>query len=373
MNTKGNKKRTKSKVLQICGIQFGGIESLVFNLISNLNSKIDFEYLSPSPNGDSYLYRLKEMNISIHFAKKNKFSQILQLYKILKKGNFNVVHSHNLFSSGMNMLIAYLAGVPIRVAHAHSTNNRHKLTLMRRIYECTMRLFIRIFSTDMIAVSEESALYVFGKNSINGSKLKILPNGINYEIFNPENYNSNIVKKELGLKENDVHFISVARFSEAKNHSFLISVFEEILYFIPNAHLTLVGSGVLEKQIIELVHEKKLDEHVTFLGARNDVASILSAMDYFILPSLWEGFGIVFIEAQAMGVYCFASDRVPKATDAGQIDYISLNKSPLEWAKYIYNKHTQLKKTNKNLNLGEKYDIKTIEKKLVNIYERYKG
>lgn len=360
----------KGKVLQICGIQYGGIESLILNLITTLNNKFQFEYFSPIPKGDSYLDRIKTMNIPIHFVKNNKLTQIIQLFRILKNGKFDVVHSHSLFFSGLNLFIAFLAGVPIRIAHAHSTNNKNKLTLIRRIYENSMRFFINIFSTDMIAVSKEAAIYVFGKKSINSPKLKIIPNGINYEIFNPENYNPKIIKKELGLKEGDVHFVTVARFSFSKNHSFLINVFEEILNFIPNAHLTLVGSGDLERDIKIFVKEKNLNENVTFLGARNDVASIMSAMDYFILPSLWEGFGIVFIEAQAMGLHCFASDKVPRETDAGKIDYIPLDKTPFEWAKYIYNKHIQLKNNKRKMNFRKKFDIKTVGKNLVDIYER---
>ena len=185
----------KGKVLQICGIQYGGIESLILNLITTLNNKFQFEYFSPIPKGDSYLDRIKTMNIPIHFVKNNKLTQIIQLFRILKNGKFDVVHSHSLFFSGLNLFIAFLAGVPIRIAHAHSTNNKNKLTLIRRIYENSMRFFINIFSTDMIAVSKEAAIYVFGKKSINSPILKIIPNGINYEIFNPENYNPKIIKK----------------------------------------------------------------------------------------------------------------------------------------------------------------------------------
>ena len=106
---------------------------------------------------------------------------------------------------------------------------------------------------------------------------------------------------------------SVGRFSQVKNHRFLIDIFEKILIhsgkdFHPL--LVLIGTGDLQSEIIELCRFKGLNDCVKFLGARNDVDRLLQAMDAFVLPSIYEGFPVAAIEAQAAGLPCFLSDSI---------------------------------------------------------------
>jgi glycosyltransferase involved in cell wall biosynthesis len=78
-------------------------------------------------------------------------------------------------------------------------------------------------------------------------------------------------------------------------------------------------------------------DKVTFWGVRSDIPEILSCMNGFVLPSLWEGLGIVSIEAQFMGLPVFASERIPREADLGGLITISLEKGAANWAKKIYN------------------------------------
>ena len=142
---------------------------------------------------------------------------------------------------------------------------------------------------------------------------------------------------------------------------------------ITDAHLTLVGDGELRTDVEEYVIEKGLKEKVTFTGNRNDIPSILSAMDYFLLPSRGEGFGIVFIEAQAMGLYCFASDTVPKSVNMGNISFIPLECTPYQWASQIeeiYFNHETREIRPEHL---EHFNIKSTESKIARIYNREAG
>lgn len=369
-------KYKNQSVLQICGIGTGGIETLVMELIQRLCSKnIDFEIYTTEPIDTTNKKMLEKIGVKLNFINedKNKINYILDLYKLLRCNNYKVVHSHNLFSSGVNMFLAWLVGVPVRITHAHDTQTDVKSSLYRKIYEIAMRSLIRIFSTDLVAVSEEAACFVFGKKSINNKKTQIIFNGINLDKFQKEKYSEENGCKELGLKPNDIKFVSVARFAIEKNHRFLIDVFYETLKVIPNAHLTLVGDGELKVNIEQYVKVKGISDKVLFLGIRKDIPFILSAMDYFILPSLREGFGIVYLEAQAMGLHCFASDCIPKVADAGNISFISIKNTPLQWAKKIENVHNNKNTTTTNTNLPKtlrKFDIKIIEKKFIAIYKR---
>lgn len=136
--------------------------------------------------------------------------------------------------------------------------------------------------------------------------------------------------------ENKLVIGNVGRFHFQKNHEFLIRIFAEIHKRNKQSVLLLVGQGELEADIREQVRRLHLEEHVSFLGLRNDVSDLMSAMDVFLFPSVFEGLGIVAIEAQASGLPCIVSTEVPqdaKVTD--RIKFIPLSLSAEEWAKEV--------------------------------------
>jgi glycosyltransferase involved in cell wall biosynthesis len=361
------------RVLEICGIGTGGIETLVMSIIKDLRKdNFEFEVYTNEPNDLSNKKKLEEMGICINLISENQkkinIRYMHNLYKQLKSKEYSVVHSHNLFASGVNLFVAKLAGVPVRIAHAHNTKARAKRTFSRKFYESVMKILIKMFATDLVAVSEEAAVFVFGKKSLKDKRLQIIFNGIDLNKFNKGKYSSQDIYEELGLNKDDIHFVSVARFALQKNQKFLINVFSKVLQQLPNSHLTFVGDGELKADVEKYVNEKGISNKVTFLGTRKDIPNILSAMNYFILPSLWEGFGIVYVEAQAMGLHCFASDCIPKVADAGNISFIPLENSPSQWANEILKEYNESKnKKLRNINM-EQFDIKLMEKKISAIY-----
>ncbi|MGI6140544.1 MAG: glycosyltransferase [Caldicoprobacterales bacterium] len=363
----------KKSVLQICGIDTGGIETLVINLIHGLKDRYDFEMYTNTPKNSENKIKLEQMSVKINYyddVLKSKTGYVFSLIRHLYNNRYDIIHSHNLFSSGVNMFAGWLTRIPIRIAHAHNSHAEVEYTLWRRIYEFLMRLMMRIFATDMIAASDEAAKFVFGKKSMNNRKTRIIPNGINLDEFNKEKYNPYVILEELELNPSDVHFVTVARFSHEKNHFFLIDTFLEVSRIINNAHLTLVGDGELKAEIAEYVNQKGLKKKVTFTGNRGDVPSILSAMDYFLLPSRGEGYGAVFVEAQAMGLYCFASDAVPRCVDMGNISFISLENPPCQWASKIAQTHYNNKKKVIKPELLQSFSIKSAERKIAEIYSK---
>jgi glycosyltransferase involved in cell wall biosynthesis len=369
MATKGGNK----SVLQICGIDTGGIETLVINLIHGLKDRFNFEMYTKTPRNPENKMKLDQMSVKIHYydnISKSKVGYVFSLIRHLYNNHYDIIHSHNLFSSGVNMFAGWLTGIPIRIAHAHNSHAEVEYTIKRRVYEFLMKLMIRFFATDMIAVSEEAAKFVFGKKSMNNTKTRIIPNGINLDEFNKGKYCPHAIYKEFGLNPNDVHFVTVARFSREKNHFFLIDTFLEVTKNINDAHLTLVGDGELKTEVEKYVSQKGLKEKVTFTGNRSDVPSILSSMNYFLLPSRGEGYGIVFIEAQAMGLYCFASDAVPKSVDMGNISFISLENSPFQWASKIAQIHFNYDIKEIEPELLQPFSIKAAESKIAEIYSK---
>ena len=128
----------------------------------------------------------------------------------------------------------------------------------------------------------------------------------------------------------------VGRFSPPKNHTLLIDIFASIHKQRPDSALLLVGDGELRAQIESRVRDLGLQEHVIFTGVRSDVADLMQAMDIFVFPSLYEGLPVTMVEAQAAGLPCFISDKVPRdcvLTDL--VTQIPLDASPDQWSESI--------------------------------------
>lgn len=150
----------------------------------------------------------------------------------------------------------------------------------------------------------------------------------------------------------------MGRFHFQKNHAFLIKVFECLSERNEKYHLLLVGQGQLEPEIRELVKREGLESKVTFLGARGDVDKIYQAMDLFILPSQFEGLGVVALEAQAALLPCVLSGGVPEIARVNEnVVFVPLKDSPEQWADTVEKMLGKIQVANKMI--GSEYDIST--------------
>lgn len=185
----------------------------------------------------------------------------------------------------------------------------------------------------MFVCGIDAGNWLFGKNY--QDKFIMQNNAIVAEKFRYCTEKSEIEKKRLNV-ENKLVIGHVGRFFRQKNHEFLIDIFAEIKRMQPQSVLLLVGSGDLEEAVHEKVSQFGLEESVIFLGNRDDVAGIMQAFDLFLFPSLCEGLPVTMVEAQAAGLKCFISDRVPTECILTEtVEIISLDKSASEWAEEI--------------------------------------
>ncbi len=179
-------------------------------------------------------------------------------------------------------------------------------------------------ATDFAACSEEAARWLYG-DKIPKEKIKIIPYGVALEQYR---YDADVRKRyraELEI-ENEYVIGHVGRFAYQKNHEFLIEIFRKIVRIDNNVKLLLVGIGELEEKVKAEVREYKLEDKVIFTGKREDVCGLMQAMDIFVFPSRFEGFGIVLIEAQAAGLKCLTSKNVPeKARITDNIEFLDLD------------------------------------------------
>lgn len=199
-----------------------------------------------------------------------------------------------------------------------------------------MRRKILSSATHFLACSEAAAEWLYGK-AWASSRAEVFHNAIDLAPFAGLPDGRDEARKKLKLPPDGFLVAHVGRFDVQKNHGFLIGVFEALLAQRPDAHLLLVGEGVLRDRIGEDVQDKNIQHRVHFLGVRSDVPEILKAVDAFVFPSLFEGLGIVLIEAQAAGTPSIASDVVPREADVhlGLVRTETLSASKERWARQI--------------------------------------
>ena len=191
-------------------------------------------------------------------------------------------------------------------------------------------------------------------------------NGIRMERFVPELYNRDEIRSSLGIDSQDYLVGNVASCSEQKNHEMILDVFCEVIKRRPDSRLLLVGRGGERPKVEARINELNIEDKVIILENRDDIPALMSAMDVFVFPSKWEGFGNVLIEAQCMGLRCIISDRVPEAVRLTNLVVVrSLEDNPSEWAE------TLLDNTILGSPIGklEDYDMRKSVDKLIELYE----
>ena len=195
-------------------------------------------------------------------------------------------------------------------------------------------------------------------------KVITVNNGVNLERFHRELYDRETIRERLGVEKETLLLGHIGRFHEQKNHEFLVRVFYEVCKRKAQAHLLLIGIGTLRDQVEQQIHDLGLDEKVTIFQNRHDVPELMCAMDVFVFPSRWEGFGNVMVEAQSMGMPCVVSDRIHENVIVNSnVSMLTLDAPIREWAEAVL-RGMQAEVSD---DIG-KYDIRNSVKKLENIY-----
>lgn len=364
------------KIFQLVGsYKGGGVEAVVMNFYRNIDrNKIQFTFVCDEDSTDIPYEEIEKLGGKIiivpPYSKPFKYHSALK--KALKEDDYKIIHSHISTMSVFSLFAAKCAGVPVRIAHSHSTTNKKekKKNLMKQV----LRPFSKVFATDYMCCSELAGRWLFGNKEYDKGNVYLLNNAIDLDKFK---YNESLRKKkrkELGIKDNTLVIGHIGRFVAQKNHDFLIDIFDEIHKKNNNSILLLAGQGPLMEDIKNKVKKLNLDDNVKFLGQRNDANELYQAFDVFLLPSLYEGLPVVGVEAQAAGLLCYLSDDMTKETKVLDITkFMSLNNTPKEWADNILDYVKKYKRidtfkemTAKNFNIKE--EAKKLEDYYLNLY-----
>ena len=369
------KKQEPIRIAHIIGKWVGGgVEAVVMNYYKNIDhDKIQFDFICDNDSTNIPYEEIEKLGGKVILIPpyQKAFSYHRQLKKVLKEGNYKIVHSHINTMSVFPLWAAKSAKVPVRIAHSHSTTNKKEWK--KNILKQVLRPFSKTFATHYFACTEHAGRWLFGNKEFDKGNVYVLNNAIDLDKFKYDEAKRKKKRKELSIPNSALVFGHIGRFMKQKNHDFLIEVFAEIHKKDKNSILLLAGQGPLVEEMKQKVEELKILNSVVFLGQRDDVADLYQAFDVFMLPSLYEGLGIVLIEAQCAGLPSFASTEVPEIAKVSNVlDFIDLNTPKEMWADIIlqsikdYKRKDHLKDCQK---CG--YDIKKEVKKLENKYKNF--
>lgn len=249
-------------------------------------------------------------------------------------GTYDVVHCHMPNSAFCVLREAQRAGVGVRVLHSHLNTSSDRLS--HRIRNAPLIAIGRRYANDYIACSEDAGRYLF-----NGKPFTLIRNGIDLSKYAYDQAARDSLRTELGIPGNARVVGCVGRISKQKNFSFALRVFSEVSKLEPTFRMVIVGGGEEEEDLKRLAAELQIDDRVVFTGIRGDVERFYSLFDCLLMPSLYEGLPVTAVEAQAAGLPCLYSNRVPAETDitdGGR--FLALDTSLDDWADAL--KTTQL-------------------------------
>lgn len=371
-----NEENKPIRIAQIVGKWVGGgVEAVVMNYYRNIDrNKIQFDFICDDDSTNIPYEEIEKLGGKVILIPpyQKVFNYQKELQKVLREGKYKIIHSHINTLSVFPLYAAKKVGIPVRIAHSHSTTNKAewKKNLMKQV----LRPFAKVYATDYMCCSELAGRWLFGDKTYDQGKVYLLNNAIDLGKFSYNERVRTAKRKELNLKDDNLVIGHIGRFVAQKNHTFLIDIFSEIHKKNNKAILLLAGQGPLLEEIKVKVKNLKLSDHVKFLGQRNDANELYQAFDVFLLPSLYEGLPVVGVEAQASGLLCFLSSDMTKETKVlDSTTIMSLSNTPEEWAKSILNSTKNYKRTNTKEEISNNgFNIKEEAVKLEKKYRKTK-
>ena len=361
------------KVLVISTVRFrlNGITSVILNYYRNIDkTEIHMDFVVPNEISEEYSKEFKANGSQVFYIprKSNPIKYQIELYKVIKKNDYDIVHIHG--NSSLMLIDLWpvvKAKVPVRIVHSHNTSCSHLI-----LHKILSPIFNR-FYTHGFACGEDAGKWLF-----KDKEFEILKNGIDLEKYSFNTEIRELYRQKINAK-NKVVIGHIGNFIEQKNHKFILEWYLELTKKNNNYLLLMIGDGILLEEMKEKANILGLADKVIFLGKTTEVSNYLQAMDIFVLPSLHEGLPVVLIEAQASGLPCIVSDKVSEeANITGSIKYVDI-KDKHKWilaikqTTYIlYNEDRKevCKKWKKNL-IDKGYDISNNANKMVSLYKTY--
>lgn len=330
------------RVLIVAGaMQVGGIENQLMHMLRQTDKtkyQIDYTTTVDHPFYEDEILSLGGRCIHIPPTGGKHFLRYCKaIYRVTKDGQYDIVHSHELFHSGMVLLTARLAGVKHRFVHAHNwcdgNNLGEKTPIKRRLYNAVMQKLIQWNATEFIACSTLAGKFLYGEKITHQPNYHLVFNSVDTSKF-LDHYD----QVETGEFTNDgwINVIQVGRFTVVKNQLFTAQIAAELKRRGQKIRILCLGNdgNEYEAQVREEIRRLGIEEHMLLLGIRKDVDVLMRKSSAFLLPSQYEGMPLVLIEAQAAGLPCVVADTFSHEVDfgLGQVQWLPVSESAAFWA-----------------------------------------
>lgn len=356
----------KIKVLQIIpSFGIGGAEKLVLDYLLNFDKNvIDVKCISMyGHSGNQFDKIIDDENLNVSYLNKKPGLDIKmfnEIRKVIRQFDPDIIHSH-LYTTKY-MLPSIMKNKKIVLFHTiHSEPSKDAV----KIDKIANKIIFKKNKSYPIAFTNDMKYKIDKYYNIN--KTIVVNNGINLDRFKNLKLTKEEARDRIGLDKDKFVIGHVGRFSIPKNHKFLLKIYSEYIKINPNSCLLLVGDGELRNDIENKAKELGIHENIKFLGNRDDIPEILRTMDIFLFPSIYEGFPLALIEAQAANLKCIISDTIDREVIlSSNVVTLSLDQDCYTWAKKIQDMK-DIVNVEQYLNI-DCFDIKNIINNLVNEY-----
>lgn len=358
---------TPIRVLQVVThMERGGLESMLMNYYKHVDrERVQFDFLVHRQERAAFDDEIESLGGRIYRLprlvpwSKSYLSALNHFWD--EHPEYKIIHVHQDCLSSVILKAAAQHNVPVRIAHSHNANQDRNLKYPIKLW---YRRSIPQYATNLFACGKDAGDWMFS-----GAPYQIINNAIDVAAYSYDPEKRIEMRQKLGL-ENELIVGHVGRFNPQKNHPLLLDIFAALLKKEPNAVLLLAGGGEDMPKIQAKAQALGVAEHVRFLGVRSDVADLMQAMDVFVFPSLYEGLPVTMVEAQAAGLPCIISDKVPPECilTEGLVDVMPLSASPETWAEKILAKRA-IPRTDRRAEIAAHgFDITTEAVKLQEFY-----
>lgn len=369
----------KIKVLQSTGsLGIGGNEQFVMNFFRNIDKEFfQIDFITFSDNLDFY-DEIVSLGGTVYVMPQRKYAnnyiqsicEMKYVFRILKEHNYDIIHCHSCSFIGI-----LRSAIPARfinnikvISHAHNTG-ASKGTPLDNILRAFMKKFLSMCIDYGLSCSDLAGESKYTRKFINSNYYYIINNAIEVSKYQFNDQNRRDIRKRFTLDDEKL-IGNIGRLAEQKNQTFLLDITAQLIQDGNNVALIIIGGGDLAQGLKDKAFRLGIDKKVFFTGMTNEADKYYSAIDVFVMPSLFEGLPFTAVEAQVNGLKCVMSDTITRMVDiSGDIKFLSLSDNVKKWSDVIMMQAKTRCSEKHTAKVCREFDIKYEVKKLEAIYE----
>lgn len=313
----------KIRVLQIGGnTQINGITTFLLDFYRKISNKFEFVFINCALRESNETIKNEILKLggkiyhvpfSVNYQHEYQ-AYLEELRKVIQKEKPLIIQTNYYKTNGLYLKLAFEEGIPIRISYCMNDKSKYLPEQEILLLEQSREL-VEIFATAKLAISNEAGQFIYGNNSF-----EVLHPLINFDKFYTITNKADLYVK-YNLDSKIKYSLFVGRFAPQKNIYFLIDVIEKCR---DNRKLIMVGNGIEKGEFLKRIEARKLNDKFIFFETDNP-NDFYNLSDSFILPSWYEGLGIVLIEAQLLKLPCLASDSISKEVNLGLCKFLKLD------------------------------------------------